>query len=233
MRLNMDYYHWGPAFQNKAGEWVYGHLTGSGLPMRFVDERGRILNIYQQLTQLADDHMMYLRWGGAGWKGHVRLGVEAALEASCALLRRSVSDHCAIAANFHADQYHIAPVAADDASHRAAAQWHQGTLDCAVEHGIPIWSAAEWLHFSELRHDANLANIEWNTPALLSFDLEAATDPGIDLNLMLPLRHGERGLSELRIDGLDVPYRTREVGGIEYGWVSVPAGNHKVMVMYA
>ncbi|MBK9053562.1 MAG: hypothetical protein IPL78_22475 [Chloroflexi bacterium] len=43
--------------------WRYGHFTGSGRPMRFMDEQGRLLNIYQQLTHLADDHLLTMAWG--------------------------------------------------------------------------------------------------------------------------------------------------------------------------
>ena len=58
MRMNLGFYHVGPSLQKKSGEWVYGHLTGSGRPMRFIDAQGRILNIYQQLTQLTDEHLI-------------------------------------------------------------------------------------------------------------------------------------------------------------------------------
>ncbi|HRE25846.1 MAG TPA: hypothetical protein PK954_04370, partial [Anaerolineales bacterium] len=36
IRMNLDFYHYGTAFQKPGGEWVNGHFTGSGLSMRFV-----------------------------------------------------------------------------------------------------------------------------------------------------------------------------------------------------
>ncbi|NJN98095.1 MAG: hypothetical protein HC875_30440, partial [Anaerolineales bacterium] len=58
LRMNVDYYHIGSVFQKPGGEWTSGHFTGSGLPMKFVDEQGRILNVFQQLTQLVDEHLL-------------------------------------------------------------------------------------------------------------------------------------------------------------------------------
>jgi hypothetical protein len=144
MWLHLDYYHWGPALQKETGEWAYGHFTGSGPPMKFVDEQGRILNIYQQLTQLADDHLLDVLYGSETWGGPVRLSAEAALQVSQTLLRRSLIDGCAIAANFHSNLFYVHPIAVDEPSYTIrAAQWLEGTLDYASGQGIPILSAAE------------------------------------------------------------------------------------------
>ena len=80
--MNLDCYHWGPAFCTADGRWVYGYLNGTGLPMRFVDAQGRLLTIYQQPTQLADDHLLEARFGGEVWGGQVGLSAEEALGVS-------------------------------------------------------------------------------------------------------------------------------------------------------
>jgi hypothetical protein len=224
IRMNLDYYHVGPAFQKTDGEWVYGHLTGSGLPMKFVDEQGRILNIYQQLTQLADDHLLNLQWGG-----QVKLSAEAALEVSKSLLRNSLEGHpSAIAAIFHTDPF--------DAGEQWAAQeaaWMEGTLDFAAGHNIPIWSAAEWLSFTEARQDAKLKNIQWHADARrLSFEVTLPTPPGAELSVMVPVRHGEATLGDVQVDGAAVQHRERVVGGVRYGWVSIGAGVHRMAATY-
>jgi hypothetical protein len=224
MRLNLDYYHWGPTFQKGNGDWVHGHFTGSGRPMRFVDEYGRILNIYQQLTQIADDHLLNLPWGGVA-----RMSAEAALEVSETLLRRSVAgDHCAIAANFHVDPFEIG-----EQWMAQAERWLEGTLDLAVDYGVPIWSAEEWLHFTEMRHEAGLEHMKWQPAAgRLDFRLAALNTPAVELTVMAPLQHGGGNLSQIEIDGSPAVWQTREVGGMSYGWVSVSAGPHQLMVTY-
>lgn len=51
IRLDFNYYHWPP-------EWLKGRsgfLTGSGFPMPFVDEDGRVLDVYQAETHLVNE----------------------------------------------------------------------------------------------------------------------------------------------------------------------------------
>lgn len=51
MRIDMNYYYW-------PGDWVRGRsgfMTGSGLPMRFSDPEGNLINVFQQETHLVDE----------------------------------------------------------------------------------------------------------------------------------------------------------------------------------
>ena len=51
VRLDMNYYYWPP-------EWVRGRegfMTGSGMPMRFSDLDGGLVDVYQQETHLVDE----------------------------------------------------------------------------------------------------------------------------------------------------------------------------------
>ncbi|MCC7353660.1 MAG: hypothetical protein IT330_07860 [Anaerolineae bacterium] len=234
IRMNLDFYHWGPAFRKETGEWVYGHLTGSGLPMRFVDEQGRILNIYQQLTQLADDHLLDIRYNSMEWGGQVKLSAQAALEVSETLLSRSVSDHCAIAANFHPDIFFIHPLAADEKSYAAEAQWVEGTLDYVGAQGIPIWSAKQWLDFTEVRHDARFEQVEWHAVAQrLSFRLSPRQAADAELSVLVPLQHGKARMAQIEVDGKTVKHEQRTVSGVAYAWVAVPAGSHQIAATYA
>jgi hypothetical protein len=223
-RMNLDYYHIGPAFKNKAGEWRFGHFTGSGLPMRFVDEQGEILNIYQQLTQLADEHLFRVPWGA-----HVDLSPEEAIEVSQELLRRSLeSTFSAIVVNAHVDPYAMGGDYAERAGH-----WLEGLLDYAATLHIPIWSAHEWLRFTEVRHDAELEQVQWDSGAgRLSCHLAARTAPGVELAVMFPLEWGASTLDRVQVGGTTVVHRQRRLGGVEYGWVSVEAGAHDIVAMY-
>jgi hypothetical protein len=62
--MNTDYYQFGSMFYNGPDRWFYGHFTGSGMPMRFADEDGRILNIYQQVTQFGDEGFLEVQVDG-------------------------------------------------------------------------------------------------------------------------------------------------------------------------
>jgi hypothetical protein len=234
IRLNLDYYHWGPTFRKETGEWVYGHFTGSGLPMKFVDEQGRILNIYQQLTQLADDHLLDARYAGQVWGGQAKLTAEAALEVSRVLIDRSLAAHCAIATNFHPDLFFVAPFAADEKSRADEAYLLEGVLDYVAEQGIPIWSAAEWLQFTEARHDASFEEIRWHPDAQrLSFKLTASPLPQSQLSIMIPEQYGQARLAQIEVDGATTNHFAKTVGGVNYAVVSVEAGDRQAVATYA
>ncbi|NLE45693.1 MAG: hypothetical protein GX620_13305 [Chloroflexi bacterium] len=223
VRLNLDYYHWGPAFCRNTDGCTYGHLTGSGLPMRFIDQRGRVLNVYQQLTQLADEHLLAVAGGPA------QLTAEDAVEVSRALLNHSMAGaYSAVVAQFHVD-----PFASSGAFATEAIRWIEGTLDCAVAHNIPIWSAEEWLRFTEVRHNAVFESVEWRSAnQCLEFHLAAEQIPGVVLSLMIPRWCEEKMLHQVEVDGQRVRHRERKVGGVEYGWFPVEAGNRYVAAIY-
>lgn len=51
IRLDTNYYYWPPSWvQNRPG-----YFTGSGMPMRFVDRNGALIDVYQAATQLTDE----------------------------------------------------------------------------------------------------------------------------------------------------------------------------------
>lgn len=227
IRLNLDSYHLGPAFRTDTGEWKYGFFGGSSLPMRFVDEQGHLLNIYQQATLLADEHLLALPWVGGTVPA---LAADEAVEVSKSLLRQSLDGaYGAITTQFHVDPYAIGGQPAYDAAH-----WLEGTLDYAAAEGIPIWSALEWLRFTEIRQNASLTNLEWH-PAQqrLSFELEAQAAPDLALAVMLPMHHASCRLAHVEVDGLGVPYQERMVGGVSYASISAPSGVHRIVVSYA
>ncbi|MDW8068674.1 MAG: hypothetical protein RML46_07165 [Anaerolineae bacterium] len=223
IRMNLDYYHWGPAFCNKTEECGYGYFTGSGLPMRFVDQEGHILNVYQQLTQLVDEHLLAAYGGPAG------LSSGEATAVSRMLIHNSLERYPgAVVAQFHID-----PFAAEENYAREAEQWLRGTLGYARARDIPIWSAEEWLRFTEARQGTHLEEIQWSPEAQqLRFQLVAPADPAVELAVMVPLWHGGARLVQVEVDGHPVLHGERRVGGVLYGWVSVWAGSHQIAATY-
>jgi hypothetical protein len=226
IRMNLDYYHYGPFLRKSDDVWAFGHLTGSGLPMRFVDEQGRVLDVFQQLTQLVDEQMMQMPWGTGGEAG---FEPEAAVEASRQVLTRAQQPGgwAAIGGQFHVDSFAFGP----DWSARFG-RWLEGTLDCAVALGIPIYSAEEWLAFTGVRDAATFENIQAEG-GTLCFQLRAPTLEGVELALMLPARWLSKSLTELRVDGQNMRPSTRVVAGLEYGWATVAANDHTVEAFYA
>jgi hypothetical protein len=225
IRMNLDFYHVGDGFRKPNGEWVYGHFTGSGLPMKFIDGQGNIINIYQQLTHLADDHILNLQWGGS-----VKIPAEQAVDVSKALFDRSLAGgYAAIGAIFHTDPY-----AAGEEWANEAGKWLDGTMEYAVSKDIPIWSAEEWLSFTTARHDSFVDNVHWaQEDKRLSFDVEIPSfEPGM-ISMLLPLDFSGGRLSGVEVNGKTVQVVEHLLGSQEYAWFAVDAGKSLVEAFYA
>lgn len=229
IRMNFDYYHVGPSLQKKNGEWVYGHLTGSGMPMKFMDDQGRILDIYQQLTQIADEHLIPM--DVPGWGGWSQLSPQEAVEVAKHLLDRSLDgDYCAIGGQFHVDPFQLGGDPAEKGG-----IFLEGALDYAQQLGVPILSAQEWLDFTDLRHESNFADMVWDSNAsTLTFRLLPPEQPDSTLTVLLPITHTDKTLSTISVDHVTTSTSTRLVlGGVEYALVIVSAQEHLFQAMYS
>jgi hypothetical protein len=230
IRMNFDYYHVGPSLQKKNGEWPNGHLTGSGRPMKFIDEQGRILDIYQQLTQIADEHLIPM--DVPGWGGWPKLTAQQAVGVSKHMLDRSVKDgdYCAICGQFHVDPFQLGGDPAEKGG-----IFLEGTLDYTRELGVPILSGEEWLAFTDLRHDANFADVSGDANAsTLTFRLLPPSNPDSTLTVLIPTRHAEKALASASVDGVTTPIDNRlELGGAEYALVIVSAQEHAFQALYS
>jgi len=230
MRMNFDFYHVGPSLQKKNGEWPNGHLTGSGRPMKFIDEQGRIINLYQQHTHIADEHLIPM--DVPGWGGFARLTGQGAVDVAKYLLDRSVKngDYCAIGGQFHVDPFQLGGDPAEKGG-----TFLEGTLDYANELGVPILSAEEWLVFTELRHDSEFADILWNANAsTLTFKLLTPATTESTLTVMIPLEYVNKTLTSLQVDGVTTSSNNRLVlGGAEFALVILSAQEHTIQSVYS
>jgi hypothetical protein len=229
MRMNFDYYHVGPSLQKKNGEWANGHLTGSGRPMKFIDENGRIIDLYQQLTQIADEHLIPM--DVPGWGGWPQLTAQEAVDVSKYLLDRSVyGDYCAIGGQFHVDPFQLEGDPAEKGG-----VFLEGTLDYANQLDVPILSAQEWLDFTELRHDADFTDVTWDSnTSTLTFNLLPPEKPDTTLTVLLPTHNADKALSTTSVDGVTTPLSDRLVlGGVEYAPIIVSAQVHSINLKYS
>lgn len=221
--LNVDYYHLSPALRDQTGRWVYGHFTGSALPMKQVDEQGIILDVYQQLTQLADEHLLKVyEWGP-------NLSAEEALEVSRTLIDESLANgYGPSVAQFHVDGFNPNVV-----FHSDAVRWMEGTVDHAKSRGVPIWSAEQWLEFVQQRRATSVTSLKWDAEhRLLRLSVEAGGSSATPIGLMLPSKYLRMRLDEVRIDGAAAAGRDKTIGGLDYRIVSVEPGRHDVDVTY-
>jgi hypothetical protein len=229
MRMNFDYYHVGPSLQKPNGEWPNGHLTGSGRPMRFIDEQGRIISLFQQHTHFADEHLIPM--DVPGWGGWPNLSANEAVEVVKYLLDRSVkqNDFCALGGQFHVDPFQLGGDPAEKSS-----IFLNGSLAYATELGVPVWSAQEWLNFTRMRHETDITNIIWDfDTATLAFDLSPVNEAESTLSVLIPARNAGKAISNLLIEGVTTPCSARQVvGNVEYAILIVKAKKQSIKVTY-
>jgi hypothetical protein len=117
--MDESFYHWGNWLQKGDGSWAHGYFTGSGLPMKFIQSNGTILNYYQFLTELVDEQMI-IGVGGA----YEQLTSTQAVEVSRNLIDASQAGYySALMAQFHVDYL------------SSTQEWASGTLSYANRFG--------------------------------------------------------------------------------------------------
>ncbi|WP_026369853.1 hypothetical protein [Kallotenue papyrolyticum] len=214
--LDTSFYTWGPSVSYPDGSQAHGYINGSGLPMKFIDGNGALVNVYQQVTALIDEQLLVS-------ENSERLTTQQALAVSRQLIDESqAGGHSAIMTQFHIDYYGFGEVQ----------PWAEGTMDYARSLNIPMWTAERWLRFTETRHDANFQNVTWNSATgQFSFSLAAAgnSDP---LSILLPLTFDGRSFTSALVDGAPAPYTVFNVHGRDFAHIKVTAGNHTFHVGY-
>jgi hypothetical protein len=197
IQLDTNYYHY--------GSWAGGpgHFTGSGLPMKFSDENGQVLDIYQANTQLPDEW-----WGG---------GIDNTFQT---LIDRSIDQeaYAFLTANFHPPSYGGYQADAGNA------------MAYANSRGVPIWSAEMLLDFLLMRDGASFENITWADDQL-SFRLNAP-DPGEGLTVMVPNEYQGASLTGITKDGASESYTVETIKGREYALVTTASGVYDFLASY-
>jgi hypothetical protein len=139
IRLDTNYYYW-PA------SWVGdrpGFFTGSGMPMRFGDSDGSMIDVYQAVTQMTDE-------SGQTYPFTVNSLLDRATGAE--------GYYGVFTANMHTDA--VASPGAD------------AIVASAKARGVPVVSARQMLTWLDGRNDSSFGSIAW-TGSTLSFTVNA------------------------------------------------------------
>lgn len=179
-----------------------GYMTGSGLPMRFVDRFGRISNIFQQLTQYEDDVIISQMFYSSNWS------IDEALARFRELLSSSIDRfHTAITINFH-PPFYLSPIPDSVNSNK---EWAHGCIAIAREMEVPILSGDQWHDFVRARNQVRIRELRSSSGGY-EFVLDAPQRVK-GLSLMLPATAGEH---TVEIDGRPVVASLRQVRDREY-----------------
>jgi len=169
-----------------------GYVTGSGLPVKFMDEEGSVVDVYEQCTLTTDDGMLTDKTYLPAY----------AIEEAIGVSRRYLEDaaqryHTVYHPYFHPrstnpDRLHTHP-------------WLAAMLWYARKMGIPCVQDEAWLNFNDARRLVQLA--DWHDDAatgLLHFTLHAPQALQ-GLTVLLPWERHGHCLTGAWIDGQAVP----------------------------
>jgi hypothetical protein len=174
-----------------------GNFTGSGLPMKFANRGGRVIEVYQSLTQLPDE-----QWLEANLYGCFKILVDRSLDQEVDTF---------INVNFHTQNWQL---------------WSRkpglDMLDYANKRGVPLWTAERTLKFLEARDSARFKGICW-ADHMLSFSLEAPI-AGQELTFMLPRLYNGLTLSKVERDGIRLACKRLKIKGRGYALAAAPSG---------
>jgi hypothetical protein len=223
VRMNLDAYNYGPGLQASDGRWAHGHLIGSGLPLRFVNEDGTLVDSYQQPTQIVDEALIREFGGPENLSGEQAAGVAAALIADAT--RRHPAALCG---QFHADGF-----VGDPARIHAAEALLDGTLTACREASVPVWTASRWTAFLDGRRATTQSARSWTPDSgrlSVTLAVTPATDPGV--SLLLPAEIDGRELADVTVDGRPMAPATTSRGGRTWARCALRPGAVEVGATY-
>ncbi|MGD0005974.1 MAG: hypothetical protein ABSE06_17305 [Anaerolineaceae bacterium] len=204
MDCNLYHYDQGSTHGHYLGG--VGNFTGSGLPMKFVSKDGRVIDIYQSLTQLPDE-----QWLEENFYGCFKTLLDRSLD---------FETYTFVNVNFHTDRWQV---------------WSRkpglDMLDYANRRGVPMWTAEHTLNFLKARDSASFHDIYWSDQ-ILSFTFEAPfADQG--LTFMLPLDYNFLNLWKVEMDGVRQTFRRMIIKGRAYALAETGSGgSFQIMAYY-
>ena len=97
-------------------------------------------------------------------------------------------------------------------------------VSSAQARGVPIVSSRQMLNWLDARNNSSFGAIAWNAGSL-SFSVSRAAGAN-GLQAMLPVRSADRVLAGLARGGVNVPYTTSVIKGVEYAFFAADAGTY-------
>ncbi|MEP7257771.1 MAG: hypothetical protein ABI687_05275 [Flavitalea sp.] len=188
-----------------------GNYTGSGLPLKFADENGKLVDIYQALNNVYDQQYM---------ENKDSLGFFNCFKG---LMDRSLngSAYSYITLKCHNNEYFFSKVPLSR------------MLDYANEKGIPVWTCAKILDFLKAKDEASFKNISWSADKL-SFNIHSSLTHSNGITCMIPYRFNGKEIREIAVGGLKSAYSIKNIKGSDYAFLTIKPGyDYQMTVKYA
>jgi len=194
IRLDTNYYYWPQAWINNRP----GMFTGSGMPMRFTDLDGTIIDVFQATTQMTDE-------SGQTYPSTIDSLLDKAMGAE--------GYYGVFTANMHTDSLDSPGANAIIAS--------------AQPRGVPVVSGRQLLTWLDGRNASSFTGLSWNsTTKALSFTVNAGAGAN-GLRAMLPVQGSTGPLQSLTHGATgNVTTTPTTIKGVEYAIFDAAEGSY-------
>jgi hypothetical protein len=193
IRLDTNYYYF-------PGSWLAdrpGFMTGSGIPMRFTDTDGSLLDVYQATTQMTDE-------SGQSYPFTPNSLLDGALGAD--------GYYGAFTANVHTDQ--------------ASTFEDTQLLASAQSRGVPVITARQLLTWLDGRNGSSFGALSWSGNTMSFTVSPGAGSTGLTA-MLPTTGPGGRVLDAISAGGSPVAFTRMTVKGQEYALFQAKAGAHQ------
>jgi hypothetical protein len=202
IRLDTSYYYWPAA-------WVAdrpGMHTGSGMPMRFAQSTGAIVDVYQAPTQMNDE-------AGQTYPATAVTLLDRALGAE--------GYYGAFTANMHTDT--------------VSSPGSDAIVTAALARGVPIVAAQQMLTWLDGRNASSFGSLNWQTGltgnplggSVLSFTIHVGAGAN-GLTATVPSQASTGKLTAITRDTTPVAFTVQTIKGVEYAVFPAVAGLYAV-----
>jgi hypothetical protein len=187
-----------------------GNYNGSGLPLKFADMDGNVIDIYQHLNNVYDQQYMEHK-DSAGF-----------FECFKGIMDRSLNDevYSYVGVKCHNDEYFFSrgPLTK--------------MLRYAKEKHVPVWTGAKLLRFLKAKDDASFTNIKWGDNRL-SFGIVSSVPHESSLTCLVPYRYKNKKLVVISANNKPNIFSAGKINGSEYALFTVrPGNNYNIVVQY-
>jgi flagellar hook capping protein FlgD len=207
IRLNTDYYYFSADWTNNRP----GMFTGSGMPMRFADGDGSLIDVYQATTYGADDAT---RKKGQPDDPLTDPNAVVPIEGK-ALMDGALGPegfYGAFTMQVHSDAPANSPA-------------RDALVADAMSRGVPIISERQLLTWLDGRNSSTFEAVEFGTDGKLRFTVVPGAGAN-GLQAMIPIQGRSGELSALKRDGQPVGYDTQTIKGVEYAILPDAGGDY-------
>ncbi|MDI2130223.1 DUF4082 domain-containing protein [Yinghuangia seranimata] len=202
IRMDTNYYYLPDTWTNSYGSPMMknapGYYTGSGMPMRFTDVNGTMIDVYQATTQLHDEFCQT-------YPQQFNTMVDRA--------QGTTGFYAAITLNNHLDNRSANSTGTCDPVDQTAIQ--DAVIAAAKAKNVPVITAKQLLEWTDGRNQSSITGLARNGNTV-TFTVNANA-AAANLMTMLPTAGaGGTTLTGLTKSGLNVAFTKKTIKGIEY-----------------